>query len=250
MILAHPKFEPRRFKNVRQLFYGAAPMPEAILDKCLELCPNVGMRQAYGMTEAAAAITMLEPSDHANRGKRLRSVGRAMTGVELRIVDPDGNPVPTGQTGEILVRTGSILKEYWKKPEITERSLKDGWYWTGDAGYLDENGYLFVVDRVKDMIVSGGENIYSIEVESALSTHPAVQQVAVIGIPDDVWGETVHAVVVLESGKTVTADELKGHVRAGLAGYKVPKTFSFRSDPLPLSAAGKILKRQLREELE
>jgi long-chain acyl-CoA synthetase len=144
------------------------------------------------------------------------------------------------------VRGGNIMVEYWRQPEATATALRDGWYHTGDAGYLDADGYLFLMDRVKDMIVTGGENVYSTEVENALASHPAVQQVAVIGIPHEQWGEAVHAVVVLCSGEVVTEEELTAHAREWIAGYKVPKTIEFRSEPLPLSGAMKVLKRELR----
>lgn len=144
------------------------------------------------------------------------------------------------------MRGGNIMVEYWRQPEATATALRDGWYHTGDAGYLDADGYLFLMDRVKDMIVTGGENVYSTEVENALASHPAVQQVAVIGIPHEQWGEAVHAVVVLCSGEVVTEEELTAHAREWIAGYKVPKTIEFRSEPLPLSGAMKVLKRELR----
>jgi len=138
------------------------------------------------------------------------------------------------------------MREYWKKPEATEEALRDGWYHSGDAGYLDERGYLFLVDRVKDMIVTGAENVYSSEVENAIASHASIAQVAVIGIPDDTWGETVHAIVVPHAGKTLTEDEVIAHARLSIAGYKVPKSVSFRSEPLPLSGTMKVLKRELR----
>jgi long-chain acyl-CoA synthetase len=145
------------------------------------------------------------------------------------------------------VRGGQLMREYWNKPEATSEVFRGGWYHTGDAGYIDEDGYLFLVDRVKDMIVSGGENVYSAEVESAISTHPAVEQVAVIGIPHEMWGEQVHAIVVRRSGVEVTADEIIVHARESIAGYKVPKSVELRDEPLPLSGAMKVLKRDLRE---
>ena len=152
-----------------------------------------------------------------------------------------------GRSGEICARAGNFMREYWKRPEETAEAFRDGWYHSGDSGYVDEQGFLFIVDRLKDMIVTGGENVYSIEVENAISTHPAVAQVAVIGIPHDLWGEAVHAVVVLQSGADATAEELIEHARTTIAGYKVPKSIEFRADPLPLSGALKPLKRELRK---
>jgi long-chain acyl-CoA synthetase len=169
-----------------------------------------------------------------------------MIGVDLTIQDPDGNVLPPGQDGEVCARAGNFMREYWKRPKETAEAFRGGWYHTGDAGYLDERGYLYLVDRVKDMIVTGGENVYSAEVENALASHPAVAEVAVIGIPHDVWGEAVHAIVVLKPDTDATDDELVAHARERIAGYKVPKSIEFRTEPLPLSGALKVLKRELR----
>ena len=184
--------------------------------------------------------------DHRAGGDRLRSAGRAVAGVSLSIRDENGEEVPRGETGEVCARAGNFMREYWNKPEATEEVFRDGWYHTGDAGYLDDEGYLFLVDRVKDMIVTGGENVYSAEVESALSKHHAVEQVAVIGIPHETWGEQVHAIVVLAEGASATDDELMAFAKEQIAGYKVPKSIEFRAEPLPLSGAMKVLKRELR----
>jgi long-chain acyl-CoA synthetase len=167
-------------------------------------------------------------------------------GVTLSIRDENGKPVAQGTNGEVWARGGNFMREYWHRPELTEAVFRDGWYCTGDEGHLDSEGYLHLVDRVKDMIVTGGENVYSIEVEDAISSHPAVAQVAVIGIPHPVWGEQVHAIVVLRPGAVATEDEIKAHARETLAGYRVPKSVEFRTDPLPLSGALKPLKRELR----
>ena len=164
----------------------------------------------------------------------------------LSIRDEDGNEVARGETGEVWARAGNFMKEYWNKPEATAEVFAGGWYHTGDAGYLDEGGYLFLVDRVKDMIVTGGENVYSAEVESAISLHESVMQVAVIGIPHDTWGEQVHAIIVVSEEVTVTEDEIKEFARERIAGYKIPKSVEFRTEPLPLSGAMKVLKRELR----
>jgi len=167
--------------------------------------------------------------------------------VNISIQDPDtGVVLGTGEDGEVCARGGNFMLRYWNRPDDTERAFRDGWYHTGDEGHLDGDGYLFLVDRVKDMIVTGGENVYSIEVENAISTHPAVEQVAVIGIPHQTWGEQVHAIVVLRSGCTATAEELQQHARATIANYKVPKSIEFRTEPIPLSGALKPLKRDLR----
>ena len=167
--------------------------------------------------------------------------------MEITIRGEDDRELPVGHTGEVCARSGNFMREYWNRPEETAAAFHDGWYHSGDTGYVDEQGFLFIVDRLKDMIVTGGENVYSIEVENAISTHPAVAQVAVIGIPDDLWGEAVHAVVVLEPETHATAEELTEHARQTVAGYKVPKSIEFRTDPLPLSGALKPLKRELRK---
>jgi long-chain acyl-CoA synthetase len=246
MLLSHPDFSPERLATLRLLAYGASPMPEALLAKLMQALPNLDLYQAYGMTEATAVTTVLTPDDHRRGGDRLRSAGRAVIGVGLTIQDPEGNILPAGEIGEVCMTSGSYLREYWKRPQETADAFRGGWYHSGDAGYLDDEGYLFLVDRVKDMIVSGGENIYTSEVENAILKHDAVAQCAVIGIPSEEWGEAVHAIVVLNEGKTVTEDEIIRHAREWIAGYKVPKSVSFRDEPLPLSGAMKPLKRELR----
>jgi long-chain acyl-CoA synthetase len=165
----------------------------------------------------------------------------------IEIQDPNGDRVPQGETGEVCARAGNFMREYWKKPDATAEVFRDGWYHSGDAGYVDEEGYLFLVDRVKDMIVTGGENVYSVEVENAIASHPAVAQVAVIGIPSEKWGEAVHAIVVLHEGADASDTEIVEHCREWIAGYKVPKSVEFRAEPLPLSGAMKVLKRELRD---
>ena len=247
MILEHPEFAPARLSTLRSVGYGAAPMTQGLLSRLLDLFPDTGIYQGYGMTEGTGVITYLSPADHRRGGDVLRSVGQPMPGVRFSIRDPSGAELPPGSIGEVCVRSGTIMREYWNQPAATAEALADGWYHSGDAGYLDQRGYLYLVDRVKDMIVSGGENVYSSEVESAISTHPAVAAVAVIGLPDDVWGEAVHAVVVRHPGASVGEEEIRAHVRATLAGYKVPKSVEITDDPLPLSAAGKVLKRELRQ---
>jgi long-chain acyl-CoA synthetase len=227
MTMAHPDFTPQTFGSLHRLTYGASPMPAALLDRMIADYPNLEISQGYGMTEAAALLT-------------------ALHGVALTIQDEAGNVLGPHQTGEVCARSGNIMREYWNRAEETAFAFRGGWYHTGDAGYLDEDGYLFLVDRLKDMIVTGGENVYSTEVENALTDHPAVAQAAVIGIPDDQWGEAVHAVVVLHPGTDVSEQELRQHVRHRIAGYKVPKSIEFRPDALPLSGALKVLKRDLR----
>jgi long-chain acyl-CoA synthetase len=221
-------------------------MPAALLDRVMATLPDVDIYQGYGMTENCGLLTCLGPEEHRRGGDAVRSAGRPMPGSVVSIQDEEGKILPPGQTGEVCAKAANYMREYWNRPEETEAAFRGGWYHTGDAGYMDEQGYVYLVDRVKDMIVTGGENVYSAEVENALSTHPAVAQVAVIGIPSERWGEAVHAIVVLRPEAQATADELQEWARERIAGYKVPKSIDFRSEPLPLSGAMKVLKRELR----
>ncbi|MGO9560904.1 MAG: AMP-binding protein [Acidimicrobiales bacterium] len=248
MMLDHPAFRPERFASMRDLVYGASPMPAALLARVSELLPHVALWQGYGMTECSSVLTMLTDEDHRRGGPRLRSAGRPLLGVRLTVQDRGGNILGPYEEGEVCAHAGNFFREYWNRPKETEAVVQNGWYRTGDIGHLDEEGYLYLVDRANDMIVSGGENVYSIEVENAIGTHPAVAEVAVIGVPDDTWGEAVHAVVVLHPGAAATVEELQQHARLTIAGFKVPKTIEFRSEPLPLSGALKPLKRELRQQ--
>jgi acyl-CoA synthetase (AMP-forming)/AMP-acid ligase II len=248
MVLNHPDFLPSRLASLRDLVYGASPMPAALLDRIFELLPEVDLWQGYGMTECSSVLTFLTPDDHRRRGRVLRSAGRPVLGVEISVRDESGRPVDNGDNGEVWARGGNFMREYWRRPDETAAVMTDGWYRTGDEGHVDDEGYVYLVDRVKDMIVSGGENVYSIEVENAISTLPGVAQVAVIGVPHDVLGEQVHAIVVLEPGSDITADDIIAHARERIAGYKVPKSIELRTEALPLSGALKPLKRELRED--
>ena len=247
LLMNHPEFLPDRLASMRDLVYGASPMPAPLLDRIVASLPDVKLWQGYGMTECSAILTLLTAADHAGGGARLRSAGRPAIGVTISVRKPDDTVAAVGENGEICARAGNFMQGYWKQPEQTEEVFRGGWYHTGDEGYLDADGYLYLVDRVKDMIVTGGENVYSIEVENAIATHPAVEQVAVIGIPHAVWGEQVHAIVVLHKGSPATEDELQQHARQTIAGYKVPKSVEFRTEPIPLSGALKPLKRELRK---
>lgn len=246
LCLSAASYKPERLASLRTLIYGASPMPAATLEKLQADIPALGLVQGYGMTEACSTVTILQAEDHVPGSPRLTSVGKPVLGVQISIQDDDGKQLPPQQIGEVCMRGGNLMREYWNKADATSEVFRGGWYHTGDAGYLDDEGYVFLVDRVKDMIVSGGENIYSAEVESAISTHEAVAQVAVIGIPDEKWGEAVLAVVVLAPGASATEDEIIAHAREYIAGYKVPKTVTFQTEPLPLSGAMKVLKRELR----
>jgi acyl-CoA synthetase (AMP-forming)/AMP-acid ligase II len=246
MVMNHPEFRPERLAPLSDLVYGASPMPAALLDRIQSTLPQMRLSQGYGMTECSSVLTLLTDRDHARGGEILRSAGKAVPGVNICIQDDEGQVLGPGDNGEICARGGNFMIQYWNRPVETDQAFRGGWYHTGDEGHMDENGYVYVVDRVKDMIVTGGENVYSIEVENAISTHPAVAQVAVIGIPHDTLVEQVHAIVVLHPGATTTEDEIKVHARQTIGGYKVPKSVEFRPGPLPLSGALKPLKRELR----
>jgi acyl-CoA synthetase (AMP-forming)/AMP-acid ligase II len=247
MMLNHPDFRPERLASLADLVYGASPMPAALMQRIMDTLPEMRLTQGYGMTECSSVLTFLTADDHRRGGPLLRSAGRPAMGIEVSVRDAEGRRLAAGHDGEVWARGGNFMREYWHRPEQTQQVFTaDGWYRTGDAGHLDQEGYLYLVDRVNDMIVSGGENVYSIEVENAISTHPAVAQVAVIGIPHDVWGEQVHAIVVLQPGATATEQEIEDHARQSIANFKVPRSVEFRTEPLPLSGALKPLKRELR----
>jgi acyl-CoA synthetase (AMP-forming)/AMP-acid ligase II len=248
MVLDHPAYKPERLATLETLAYGASPMPTALLERVLAISPDLKVIQDYGMTENCGVLTMLSPEDHRAGGDLLRSAGRPVINTVVSIQDAEGNLLPTGESGEVCARSGNYMREYWNRPEQTEAAFAGGWFHTGDAGYLDDHGYLFLVDRVKDMIVSGGENVYSAEVENAISGYPGVAQVAVIGIPSEKWGEAVHAIVVMAGDATASAtgDDIKAWCRERIAAYKVPKSVEFRTEALPLSGALKVLKRELR----
>lgn len=247
MMLDHPQFHKFDMTSLKTLTYGASPMPPELLRRAMAAFPGVRFGQAFGMTEASPILTILPPDDHAPDGPnaaRLTSVGRAVPYVDMRIINDDETPCAQGEVGEVIARGPNIMLGYWNQPEQSATALRGGWYHTGDAGYLDADGYLFLTGRIKDMIISGGENVYPIEVENVISTHPAVAEVAVIGTPDPTWGERVHAVVSLHSD--VDGAAIIDHARARLAHYKCPKQVSFHSGPLPLTAVNKIDKRALR----
>ena len=241
-----PQIAETDLSSLKLIVYGAAPIPSDLLRQAMKIFPS-GFQQVYGLTETTGAITLLPPADHdPNDAKKLLSCGYAQDGVELRIVGDDGQDLPAGQVGEIAVRSPQVMGGYWNLPDATKRAIQGDWFFTGDAGYLDDKGYLFIYDRVKDMIVSGGENIYPAEVESALFGHPAVADVAVIGVPDPRWGEAVKAVVVKKPGADLREGELIDWARERIAGYKLPKSVDF-IDALPRNPTGKILKRELRK---
>ena len=252
-LLDQPNLAEYDLSSLQYITYGAAPMAEAMLREAMQALPQVRFVQSYGMTETSPIATLLGWRDHdisVGANPRLRSAGKAALLADIRIVDPQtALPVPSGAPGEVTVRGPMVMRGYWRQPEATANAVRDGWMHTGDIGYLDADGYLYVVDRLKDVIISGGENIYSQEVENAIYLHPAVKDCAVFGRPDPKWGETVHAVVVPKPGCPVTPQEIIAHCRALIASYKCPKTVQVRLTALPLTGANKVLKVQLRNEL-
>ncbi|MBN8492003.1 MAG: fatty acid--CoA ligase [Burkholderiales bacterium] len=246
MLVNHPRCAQTDFGRLKYIFYGAAPIPLALLRQCVQAfgCQFV---QAYGMTETTGTVVALPPEDHDPNGSpRMRAAGKPLPGVEVKVVGPDGQPLPTGQVGEIVTRSSNNMLGYWKQPEATARTLtREGWVHTGDAGYLDADGYVYIHDRVKDMIISGGENVYPAEVENAIYGHPDVAEVAVIGVPDDTWGEAVKAVVVPRPGRQIEPASIIAWARERIAGFKVPKSVDVLPE-LPRNPTGKILRRALR----
>lgn len=249
-LVRHAQEHGQDLRSLRALVYGGAPIDAALLAEVLSLWTDLELSQRYGMTELGPVATILTPTDHRRPEKPalLRSAGRPARHVEVRVVEPGGNPVDTGEIGEVTVRSGGMMRGYFKQPAATAQTIKNGWLFTGDLGFLDHEGYLFVVDRAKDMIVSGGENVYSAEVEDALSTHPDVAASAIVGAPDDEWGERVHAVIVARPGRSITIENVRTHCQLTIASYKAPRTFEL-VDELPLSAAGKVLKQLLRQSI-
>jgi long-chain acyl-CoA synthetase len=246
MILSHPAAANADFGSLRCLLYGASPIPLDVLKRAMKAFRNAEFVQCYGATETSGTVVVLPPEDHDPGGNpRMLSCGKPYPGNEVRIVDADMRDRPVGEVGEIAVKSVSVMAGYHNKPEATAKAIRDGWYLTGDAGYLDADGYLYIHDRVKDMIVSGAENIYPAEVENALHEHPGVADCAVIGVPDAKWGEAVKAIVVRAPGSDVGEAELIAFARGRIAAYKVPKSVDF-ADTLPRNASGKILKKDLR----
>jgi acyl-CoA synthetase (AMP-forming)/AMP-acid ligase II len=246
--IEHPRFAEFDLTSLDLVSYGASPMDASLLQQTMDALPNARLAQAYGMTELSPTITILPPGDHLpgpRQAAMLRAAGRPTPIAEVRIVDADDNELPPGQVGEICARGPMVMQGYWNKPAETESALRGGWMHTGDMGYMDEDGYIFVVDRLKDMIVTGGENVYSAEVENAIAQLPQVFMSAVIGVPDDKWGERVHAVIQLRDGAELGEAEVIAHCKGLIAGYKCPRSVSF-VDAMPMSAAGKLQKFELR----
>ncbi|MBG9388056.1 acyl-CoA synthetase [Caenimonas aquaedulcis] len=249
-LINDPALADHDLSSVKRCHYGGSPIPESVLRGAMARLPTWQFFQGYGLTETSSVITTLAWEHHALEGataKRLKSAGCASYGWQVRIVGPDRKEVPRGEVGEIAARGDGIMLGYWGKPDATDAVKADGWMYTGDGAWMDEDGFVYIVDRLKDMIVSGGENIFSTEVENAIHKHPAVLECAVIGIPDEQWGEAVHAVVVPRPGAALTAAEVIAHCRTLIANYKCPKSVEVTTQRLPVSAAGKITKNVLRD---
>lgn len=244
-----PKLADHDLSSLKVLGYGGAPMPWGTFEHARATFADIDFVQGFGMTEMPA-ISFLGAEHHRTGADpaRLRSAGQAGYGYELRVVDRNGDDAPPGTIGEIVGRGDNVMQGYWNQPEATAAALRDGWMHSGDAGYMDGEGFIYITDRFKDMIVTGAENVYSVEVENALSRHPAVAECAVIGLPDATWGERVHAVIVAMPGEAPTLEGLRDFAATAIARYKLPKSIELRPSPLPRSAAGKVLKRQLRVE--
>lgn len=247
LLVSSGKIAAHDTSSMQRLLYGASPMPEAVLLEAMRQMPAVKFTQGYGQTEASPIITALTPEHHVVGGTRLRSAGRPAFGVDVAVLDADDREVPRGTVGEVCARGLNVMQGYWGLEQQTRETLRNGWLHTGDIGYMDEDGFVFIVDRAKDMVISGGENIFSVEVEGAIYKHPAVQECAIIGIPSDQWGEAVHAIVVPKSGAQIAPAEIIEHCRGLIAGYKLPRSVDIREEPLPVSGAGKILKNELRK---
>jgi acyl-CoA synthetase (AMP-forming)/AMP-acid ligase II len=244
LLTQFPEVKKYDLSSLEVLAYGGSPIAPEIIDRTKELLPNIKLVQVYGLSETGF-LTGLQ--DHEHTADRLTSCGRPCPGIDVQVTDESGKQVETGRTGELVARGANVMRGYWNNPEETTRAFRDGLFRTGDVGYQDADGYVYILDRLKDMIVTGGENVYCGEVEAVIYKHPAVREAAVFGIPDPQWGELVMACVVLKPGKALTVDDLIAHCRRSLANYKIPRRVEFSETELPKSGSGKILKRMLRE---
>ena len=255
LLMDHPDFHQHDLSSLEVITYGAAPMPREVIERAIREFPGTSFINAFGQTETAATITMLPPEDHVLEGspeeiaakrRRLSSIGKPLDDVEVRILDDDGEPVPQGDVGNIVARGARLMKGYWRLDDATAETIRDGWLYTGDLGYFDEDGYIFLAGRARDFIKRGGEMVSPEEVEEALRSHPGIDDAAIIGVPDADWGERVRAVVVLKAGQSVSEEEAIDHCRQKLASFKKPESVVF-VDELPRNPLGKVLKRKLRE---
>ncbi|MBK6708303.1 MAG: AMP-binding protein [Sphingomonadales bacterium] len=251
-LVGHERLDRYDLSALRGIGYGASAIHLPVLRKALDLFPGLHFNQFYGQTEASGGLSTLVASDHqpdAPTSHRLRSAGRPLIGARVGIFDSEGNSLPNGATGEVCAQTPGLFAGYLGNDEATRAALRDGWLRTGDVGHMDDDGYLYITDRIKDMIVTGGENVSSSEVESAIAAHPAVAQVAVVAAPDPLWGERIHAFIELREGAFASEAEIAGHCRELIAAYKCPKSMTIGTEPLPLSSVGKIKKDVLRARL-
>lgn len=250
-LLDDPALAEHDLVSMRTCVYGGSPMPREILDRALSLLPSSEFHQIYGMTESAGYGVALRWEDHltalSDYPDRLRAAGLEVPQMRVAVLDPEDNEVERGTTGQIALRGNNVMTGYFGNPTASDEALADGWLHTGDAGYMDADGFVYISDRLKDVIITGGENVFSVDVERTIYSHPAVQECAVIGIPHPSWVETVHAVVVLRDGFSVTEEELITHCRSQIGGYKCPRTVEFTHDPLPTTPSGKIRKNVLRD---
>jgi long-chain acyl-CoA synthetase len=244
LLTQFPDLKKYDLTSLEELGYGGSPIAPELIHRTREVLPKVKLVQVYGLTETGF-LTGLRDAEHTE--DRLTSCGRTCPGIDVRVVDNSGKEVEAGQPGELVARGANVMRGYWNNPVETSSAFRDGAFRTGDVGYQDAAGYVYILERLKDMIVTGGENVYSGEVEAVIYQHPAVSESAVFGIPDPMWGELVMAVVVLKPGKTLTADDLIAYCRRFLANYKIPRRVEFSETELPKSGSGKILKRVLRE---
>ncbi len=251
MLIQDKNISSYDLKSLKKIMYGASPMPEPVIKKAMSILPECNFYHAYGQTECAPIVTSSGPETHVFDGPlayKFKSAGVSAPGVEIKIADKSGKELPYGKVGEILVRGPNVMLGYWRQKELTDAAIKDGWMYTGDGAHMDKDGYIFIVDRVKDMIISGGENIYSTEVENTIYQLKGVIECAVIGIPDEKWGEKVHAIVRLDDNQKISETDVINHCHKLIAGFKCPKSISFRKKAMPVSGAGKILKTSLRKE--
>ena len=243
-IITNPKAQETDFSSLDFVLYGASPIADDTIIKAKEIM-DCDLYQVYGLTETTGAITIMLPNDHEPSRGKLRSCGKPLNGVEIKVVGESGEELPLGEIGEVITKSSLNMKGYWNRPDATKDAIQDQWFYSGDAGYFDEEGYLFIHDRVKDMIVSGGENIYPAEVENALMSNPDIIDAAVIGVPDEKWGESVKGFVVLKEGVELSSDEIISYVKSQIAGYKCPRSIDF-IELLPRNPSGKVLRRELR----
>jgi len=243
-LIQHPNSSKTDFSSLKLVLYGASPIAEDTLLSAIDLM-NCDFYQVYGLTETTGAITLLSPEDHSIERGKLRSCGKPIPGVEIKIVDEDKNEVPVGEVGEIITKSDLNMKGYWNNDKATSEAFNNSWFYSGDLGYLDKDGFLFIHDRLKDMIVSGGENIYPAEVENALMSNSLILDAAVVGIPDEKWGESTKAFVVLKNESDISEEEIINYTKTKIASYKCPKSINFISE-LPRNPSGKVLRRELR----